>query len=126
VRHYPSLACRIGACGDLPPESVAAHLAACDLLVQPYPDGISSRRSSAMAGLALGLPTLTTTGPATESVWQDQRLVALTPADELAQFTAQAGLLLSDARLRDELGARARMGYERNFSLQRTIDTLRA
>ncbi|MBY0461082.1 MAG: glycosyltransferase, partial [Gemmataceae bacterium] len=52
----PGLAARVTAVGELPAPAVAAHLRACDLLVQPYPDGISCRRGSAMAGLANGVP----------------------------------------------------------------------
>ena len=40
--------------------ALAQHVRACDVLAQPYPDGISSRRTSAMAGLALGVPVVTT------------------------------------------------------------------
>ena len=32
------------------------YLAACEVVVEPYPDGISSRRSSTMAPLGAGLP----------------------------------------------------------------------
>ena len=62
LRDHPQLAARIHATGTLSPQALADHIGACDLLVQPYPDGISSRRTSAMAGLALGIPVVTTTG----------------------------------------------------------------
>ena len=61
------------ATGTLSPRALAEHVEACDLLVQPYPDGISSRRTSAMAGLALGVPVVTTTGHLTESLWAETR-----------------------------------------------------
>ena len=53
---------RVAAAEDLPSKDVAAHLKACDLVVQPYPDGVSTRRSTAMAGLACGVPTVTNLG----------------------------------------------------------------
>ncbi|HUR56025.1 MAG TPA: glycosyltransferase family 4 protein, partial [Gemmataceae bacterium] len=48
LRRFADLAGRVSATGELPPDDVAAHLRACDVLLQPYPDGISSRRTSAM------------------------------------------------------------------------------
>ena len=52
---HPRLANLVHATGTLALASLSRHLAACDLLMQPYPDGISARRTSAMAGLAHGL-----------------------------------------------------------------------
>ncbi len=48
-------------------------------MIQPYPDGISSRRTSAMAGLALGLPIVSTSGHLTETIWAEHAAVVLTP-----------------------------------------------
>jgi glycosyltransferase involved in cell wall biosynthesis len=123
---HPGVAGRVHATGGLPPEAVAAHLAACDLLVQPYPDGVSSRRSSLMAGLALGLPIATTAGFLTEPIWQEQRLAALTPANHLAALADAAEALLVDPAARAALAARARAGYDRHFSLAHTVHALRA
>ena len=68
---------------DLAAPVVAAYLAACDVLIQPFPDGISARRTSAMAGLALGLPIVTTQGQLTDSVWVASSAVALAPAGDV-------------------------------------------
>jgi glycosyltransferase involved in cell wall biosynthesis len=124
-RRHPELASRIHARADLAPPDIAVHLAACDLLVQPYPDGVSSRRTSVMAGLALGQPIVTTTGAATEPVWTEQRLVAASAVDDAGGLAAHVDRLLADPSLRREYGERARAGYEQNFSLRRTIETLR-
>ena len=59
---HPGLAGQVTAPGELPAETLQAELLSCDVLLQPYPDGISSRRTSAMAGLALGLPLVTNQG----------------------------------------------------------------
>ena len=52
----PDLSSRLFATGFLPSSELSAYLAACDLLIQPYPDGASSRRSSLMAGISHGVP----------------------------------------------------------------------
>jgi glycosyltransferase involved in cell wall biosynthesis len=121
----PNLGGRVFATGGLPADDVAAHLAACNLLVQPYPDGASTRRGSLMAGIALGLPVVTTHGPATESIWAEQGLAALVPAgDEAAMQEAAEDMLTKDA-VRAELGRRGRAGYDAHFSLRHTIAGLR-
>ena len=79
---HPVLAGRLVATGGLPREDVSLHLQACDLLVQPYPDGVSSRRTTVMAGLAHGRPVATTAGPLTEPVWSETGAVALAPVAE--------------------------------------------
>ena len=42
IKDYPDLTSQVYATGELPSEAAAAHLGACDLLLQPYPDGVSS------------------------------------------------------------------------------------
>lgn len=121
---HPALAGRLLAAGELPDEGVAAHLRACDLLLQPYPDGVSGRRTSLMAGLALGLPVVSTRGPATESVW-DEGLVALAPAGDTDALIAVTEGLLADRSARLRLGEEGRAGYGRHFSLDHTIRILR-
>src|SRR5207247_1260480 len=56
---HPSLAGRLFATGRLTAGDVSRHVAACDLMLQPYPDGISSRRTSAMVALAHGRAIVT-------------------------------------------------------------------
>jgi glycosyltransferase involved in cell wall biosynthesis len=109
---------------DLPPESVAAHLSACDVLLQPFPDGISARRTSAMAGLALGIATVTTEGHLTDSVWPASEAVSLAPAGDVATM---AGLVLDLLEAPDRsraLGERGARLYRDRFSIERTIETL--
>ena len=51
---HPDWAPRVHAAGFLDGAALAAHLAACDVLMQPYPDGVTSRRTSVMACLSQG------------------------------------------------------------------------
>jgi 2,4-dienoyl-CoA reductase-like NADH-dependent reductase (Old Yellow Enzyme family) len=100
-------------------------LAACDLLVQPFPDGVTTRRTSVMAGLINGRAVLTTAGRLTEPVWAETRAVALAPVGDSRSLIALARALLADPDMRASLAARAESTYCRLFSLGHSIDTLR-
>jgi glycosyltransferase involved in cell wall biosynthesis len=109
---------------DLLGDSVAAHLASCDVLLQPFPDGISARRTSAMAGLALGIPMVSTEGHLTDSVWPGSEAVSLAPAGDVATM---AGLVLDLLEAPDRsksMGERGAKLYRDRFSLERTMETL--
>jgi glycosyltransferase involved in cell wall biosynthesis len=122
---YPELRRQIRATGALPEEEVASHLLACDLLVQPYPDGATTRRTSLMAGLALGVPCITTFGPASEVLWQSSGAVALAPAGDHQAVVSCVERVLADPELRRWLGERAARLYQERFSVERTIAGLR-
>lgn len=121
---HPQLSARLHAPGELPPAQVSLNLQACDLLAQPYPDGVSSRRTSVMAGLAHGLPIVTTQGVLSEPLWTETGCVALAAADELDDLRQAAEALLSSSELREGLAARARQAYEQHFALERTLREL--
>lgn len=125
TRSFAALRGRVHATGELPTEQLAAHLAGCDVLVQPYPDGVSSRRTTVMAGLALGLPIVTTEGFLSEPIWRETRAVELAPATSPDELAAAAEALLADPRRREELGARARSVYATTFAVDHTIARLR-
>ncbi|MCS7032514.1 MAG: glycosyltransferase family 4 protein [Phycisphaerae bacterium] len=117
------LADRMIITGRLDATAVAAHLAACDVMVQPYPDGLSTRRSSAMAALCAGIALVSTRGSSTETLWNHQRAVTLVEPDPAALAEAIAGLL-SDDSSRRQCGAEGRRLYESHFCLDRTLDVL--
>jgi len=125
VRDLPSVAGRAWAPGRLEPAEVAAALRACDVLLQPYPDGITTRRTSAMAGIGNGVATVSTSGALTEPVWNDTGAVALVPAGDARAFVEAAGRLLRDADARTALGRRAAEVYTARFSMAHTVAILR-
>ena len=125
LRARPELAGRIHASGTLVPERLSCHLAACDLLVQPYPDGVSTRRTSVMAGLAHGLPVVTTQGALTEWLWQESNAVALAPAGDDDALLDEARRLLASSEERARLGAAGHKLYGERFDLSHTITALR-
>src|SRR5205085_11119201 len=94
---------RVRAADGLSAGDVSRHLQACDLLVQPYPDGVSTRRTSFMAALAHGRPTVTTRGPLTETLWGDCGAAVVVPAGDGPALAAAAAGLLADAPARARL-----------------------
>jgi len=122
---HPSLRSQIAAHGKADPKEVARVLSACDVMLQPYPDGVSGRRTTAMAGLALGVPVVTNMGPLTEDLWAESGAVALAQEASGAALAAVTETLLRDSERRRQVGERGRELYEKRFSLQRTIELLR-
>jgi glycosyltransferase involved in cell wall biosynthesis len=116
---------RVFATGPIPLEQVAAHLASATAALQPFLDGVSSRRTSAMAGLALGVPLVTNAGPWSEPFWTGD-VVGLAPEPTVASFLAEAARLLEDDARRAAVASSGRALYRRMFSLERVIALLRA
>jgi glycosyltransferase involved in cell wall biosynthesis len=116
---------RVDATGRLSAPEVAAALRACNLIVQPYPDGVTTRRTSVMAALTTSVPVLTTSGPLTEPVWARTSAVALAPAGDADAFVERAAALADDPAARTALGARGRALYDEQFALGVTIARMR-
>jgi glycosyltransferase involved in cell wall biosynthesis len=126
VARHPEWAPRVHAAGFLDGEGLAAHLAVCDVLVQPYPDGVTSRRTSVMACLSQGCAVVTTAGRLTEPLWHASRAVALARVHDHARLADDVVRVLADAGLRAELGRQARQLYLDTFSVDRVVSALRA
>ena len=126
VRRQPAAAERVYATGELGPADVAVALAACDVLFQPYPDGVSTRRTSVMAGLQHGIATVSTAGPLTEPVWRDSGAVVLAPHGDTAASVAQIRRMLDDRAARRAQAARGADAYARHFAIEVTLACLRA
>jgi glycosyltransferase involved in cell wall biosynthesis len=124
-RAEPRLRGRVVATGRLPAERLSVHLQACDVAVQPYPDGVSARRTTVMAALANGVPVVTTSGRFTEPEWSAAG-VPLVPAGDASALAAAVLDLLDDLPRRRSLAAAARDFYRRSFAMERTLATLLA
>jgi glycosyltransferase involved in cell wall biosynthesis len=126
VARHPEIAGRGIATGRLPADALAGQLAAVDILVQPYPDGLSTRRGSAMAGLALGRPVVSNLGPLSESLWSAVRCVGLAPGpDPGALATAAEAVLALSPGDRAEMGRQAAALYRDRFGIENTLARLR-
>jgi glycosyltransferase involved in cell wall biosynthesis len=124
-QRHPQYGHRITAAGSLTDAALAAHVAACDLLIQPYPDGISSRRTTAMAGLHLGVPIVTTSGALTEPFWETSKTVRLSCVGDWATFVDHVDQLLRHPEDRTRLAACAKTFYEGMFDVGLTVAALR-
>jgi glycosyltransferase involved in cell wall biosynthesis len=119
---HPAIGERIIATGGLESADAAAHLSACDLMIQTYPDGVSTRRGSAMGDLGLGLPIVTNRGYSTEPAWSEFDAVRLVDSDR--EMARAAGELLADPAARAALGRRALDLYEQRFAVRHTVAQL--
>jgi glycosyltransferase involved in cell wall biosynthesis len=117
---------RVSAAGALDARALSAYLQACDLLVQPYPDGASSRRTTLMAALSHGVPVATTVGRLSEPLWSETAAVRTAPAGDAPALAAVAVELARQPGLRRDMSVAARSLYEERFSLSRVVGALRA
>ena len=124
IAEFPRLDGRVSASGALELQDVAAHVAACDVMLQPYPDGISSRRTTAMAGLSLGVPVVTTSGHLTEEFWQTSGAVRISPVGDAARLADDTVALLGDDGERARIAEAARAFYDREFDVRHVVRAL--
>lgn len=122
---YPEFAPRTIATGQLAAEEISCAISACDLMLQPYPDGATTRRGSLMAALAHSRAIVTTAGALTEPLWAESGAVEIAPAGEFTALGAAASALLDDEPRRARLGREALALYRDRFALRHTIAALR-
>lgn len=128
VRQFPELRDVIYATGHMNAGDprLSLHLSACDSFLQPYPDGVTSRRTTLMAVLAHGRPTITTAGVLTEPFWRLSRAVELLPVDDNDAFVQAALGLLANPQQRLALEKAALEFYNRQFDIEHIVDLVRS
>jgi len=125
VAQEPWIRERVHATGRLCAVDLSCHLSACDLMVQRYPDGISARRTSAMAPLSHGIPIVSSIGIHSEPIWAQTGAVALASTDDVESLATQVERLLGDDTERRRVGSAGLTLYARRFDLKHSIDALR-
>lgn len=126
LRRHPDLEGRLHATGHLDASSLSRHVSACDVLVQPYPDGVTTRRTTVMVALAHGVPVVTTAGELTEPLWTESRAVALTTVCDGEAMARVTEKLLAEGSERMRLAAVGKALYRDRFQIDHTIAALRA
>lgn len=117
---------RVHGWGALSVSALSHHLQVCDLMMQLYPDGASTRRTTLMAALAHGLPVVTTVGRLSESFWEASGAVATVPATDLSAVVRRVSALVHQPQARDRFASAARALYDTGFSMPHVISALRA
>jgi hypothetical protein len=100
--------------GVLDPAQVVNRLAECDVLLFVR-KGISTRRSSAIAGIAAGLPIVAYRDPETAAPITEAG-VLLVDSAKPEQLSDALVRILTDAALREGLTARSRSAYHAHFA----------
>jgi hypothetical protein len=122
---YPGFSDRVYSTGDLSSEQASLHISACDVMLQPYPDGVSSRRGSFMAPLSHGKPIATTSGPLTEPLWSVGNAIKMVQSGNLSGIVDSVNDLLADPTEMVRLGMAAQRMYSQRFGLPVTVNLLR-
>jgi glycosyltransferase involved in cell wall biosynthesis len=125
VGRNPRMLDRIYGVGQLPADDLSLHVSACDVMLQPYPDGISSRRTSAMVALAHGIPVVSATGPLTEAIWEKSGIAVLATAPDAVEMATETVALLRDPARRASISRLASALYDEQFDIRHTISALR-
>ncbi|MBC8030778.1 MAG: glycosyltransferase family 4 protein [Pyrinomonadaceae bacterium] len=125
IQKQPEMADRVHATGALDDVDLSVHLGACDVMLQPYVDGVSSRRGSMMAALAHGLPVVTTSGRLTEPLWAESEAVVVVPVENVAGLVETTRRLLADVEGRGRMGRSAKALYAERFDVRVIISALR-
>jgi len=115
---------RVSGSNRLSPSELSLNIAACDLFMQPYVDGASTRRTTLMAALAHGRPVVTTFGRLSEPFWRESGAVTVVDAGEPGAFVDAVRRLASDSDRRREQSRVARALYESRFAVEHTIRAL--
>lgn len=118
LKAAPHLENQVLAAGMVSPEELSRYLMACDVMVQPYPDGVNARRSSLIVCLVHGVPTVATDGSSTEEFWRKCDGVRLAPAGDTASYIRAVAQVADDAGVRRELGQKASEFSKRVFGAQ--------
>lgn len=95
---------------------LSLHLRASEVLLLPFTDGMSRRRTTLMAGLAHGLPVIRLQGVNTDSILiQHTDAMVLTPSGDADAYAHATVRLILDPAGRQAVGRARRSLYERNF-----------
>lgn len=92
--------------GPFPPEEVSRRFMAVDIMLAPYMDGITSRRSAFMVGLQHGIPSVSTHGKVTDPTMleQNDKAFLLASRENKDEFCDMVQRLAQDPTERKRIG----------------------
>ncbi len=125
IARCPSLRNRIVFLDGADHRSVGEAIGSCNIMLQPYPDGITTRRGSAMAALANNTVIATNDGEHCEEFWAEEGLVSLAKRPGPECLRDEVLNLCRSAERRLKLSSKARAYYDRRFSVGSTVDAIR-
>jgi hypothetical protein len=99
--------------GTLALRDLSHHLQACDVMLQPYVDGVSGRRTTTISALEHELPVATTFGRLSEPFWRESPAVETRGCDEPAALAGAVRHLLEPARHAGACASAGRLYAER-------------
>ncbi|MGH7670055.1 MAG: glycosyltransferase family 4 protein [Gemmatimonadaceae bacterium] len=120
----PAWRARVTVTETLAADEVAACLGACDVVLQPYQDGASGRRTTLMAPLRNGVPVVTNRGSATEPEWESSQAVEFADRAQPRALGDAVVRLLDDPERRRRIGAAGAELYARRFDITHSVDAL--
>jgi glycosyltransferase involved in cell wall biosynthesis len=110
---HPSVSVRVA--GPLRDDEVAFHLAAGDVFLANYADGLSTRRTTLVAALQHGLPVVGTTVGRTDDCLLGCDGIVAVPADDVRGYGAAVRSLAASAEERSRRSAAARRLFDERF-----------
>jgi glycosyltransferase involved in cell wall biosynthesis len=112
--------------GPLAADEISRRLAAVDVYLAPYIDGVSTRRGAFIAGLQHRLATVGTYGVHTDRclLEENDKAFALTDSGDRAGFARQVVEMVENVNLRNQLAAGAGALYESTFSWRKISEKM--
>jgi glycosyltransferase involved in cell wall biosynthesis len=110
---HPSVSVRVA--GPLPDDEVALRLAASDVFLANYEDGLSTRRTSLVAALQHGLPVVGTTVGRTDDLLLRCDGIVAVPAHDVLGYASAVRSLAAGHEERSRRGDAARSLFEEHF-----------
>ncbi len=123
TRELPDRHGAVTGTGVLPAAELSRHLQACDVLLQPYVDGVSGRRTTTISALEHGVPVATTFGSLSEPFWRDCEAAETVPADAPGSLADAVHGLLEPGRNRRARESARRL-YKERFDPAITFEPL--
>lgn len=118
---YPNLENQIESTGELDYKAVSSHIQACDIMLQVYSKGVTTKHTSLLTCLSHGKAVIATKGPRTEAFWVTQNCMALYDENSDLDFVQKFENVIYDSSTKKALEKKALETYNQCFSPNRTI-----